>query len=59
MKRLRSYIVTDADKLERVLPKTFLTLRIIRETFVAIDIRWGIAGVYLELLEAQEAMGNC
>jgi hypothetical protein len=28
----------------------------LREGLIAIDERWGVAGVYLQLLEAQEAI---
>lgn len=31
-------------------------VKTLREGFVAINMRWGVAGVYLQLLEAQEAI---
>lgn len=34
----------------------FEVVRSLREGFMSIDIRWNVAGVYLQLLEAQEAI---
>lgn len=31
-------------------------VRSLREGFMSIDVRWNVAGVYLQLLEAQEAI---
>lgn len=37
-------------------PHGLEVVRSLREGFMAIDVRWNVAGVYLQLLEAQEAI---
>jgi hypothetical protein len=37
-------------------PHDLEVVRSLREGFMSIDVRWNVAGVYLQLLEAQEAI---
>jgi hypothetical protein len=39
-------------------PQGVEVMRSLREGLMAIDIRWNVAGVYLQLLEAQEAINS-
>ncbi|KIM97046.1 hypothetical protein OIDMADRAFT_44475 [Oidiodendron maius Zn] len=45
-------------RLSRKTSKSSKTVKYLRETFLAMDARWNAAGVYLQLLEAQEVI-NC
>ncbi|KAH8703165.1 putative fungal-specific transcription factor [Talaromyces proteolyticus] len=40
-------------------PDSLYILKNLKEVFMTIDSRWNAAGVYLQLLEAQEVMENC